>query len=183
MPYYTECDTNPQSDSAPSRPRFKTRFMNLEGGQARIKVTWQPQIEGNPGSHFYVQYKKQNDPQFIDSHEELNEDSIVIRGLDPDYMYDFRVVAVDGGRQTPSEVLQVYAHPITNHPDSQETRLEHSGWFIGMLLAVIFLILVCVVVCLVKRNRGGKYAVQEREERQGRRDPYDEGGFPEYTQP
>ena len=42
---------------------------------------------------------------------------------------------------------------------------------------------VCVIVCLIKRNRGGKYAVQEREERQGRRDPYDEGGFPEYTQP
>merc|ERR1712083_1158905 len=25
--------------------------------------------------------------------------------------------------------------------------------------------------------------VQESEERQGRRDPYDDGGFPEYTQP
>jgi len=61
--------------------------------------------------------------------------------------------------------------------------LEHARWFIGMLLAVIFLVLVCVVVCVIKRNRGGKYAVQEREERQGRRDPYDEGGFPEYTQP
>ena len=65
----------------------------------------------------------------------------------------------------------------------QVQSLENAQWFIGMLLAVIFLILVCVVVCVVKRNRGGKYAVQEREERQGRRDPYDEGGFPEYTQP
>lgn len=61
--------------------------------------------------------------------------------------------------------------------------MASSGWFIGMLLAVIFLILVCVIVCVIKRNRGGKYAVQEKEERQGRRDPYDEGGFPEYTQP
>ena len=181
MPYYTECDTNPQAPEAPDLPKFKYRVMNPEQGQSRIKVTWQPNINGNPGSHFYVQYKKQHEPQFISTKEELNEDSIVIRGLDPDYVYDFRVVAVDGSYEKPSEVLQVYAY--SKIPPTQRTKLEHSGWFIGMLLAVIFLILVCVVVCLVKRNRGGKYAVQEREERQGRRDPYDEGGFPEYTQP
>ena len=63
------------------------------------------------------------------------------------------------------------------------TFVHFLGWFIGMMLAVVFLILCCVVVCLIKRNRGGKYAVQESEERQGRRDPYDDGGFPEYTQP
>jgi hypothetical protein len=181
MPYYTECDTNPQELDPPDRPKFKYHVMDANEGQSRIKVTWQPQIEGNPGSHFYVQYKKEKEPQFISTKEELNEDSVVIRGLDPDYVYDFRVVAVDGGHETPSEVLQVYAYSTI--PPTHKTKLEHSGWFIGMLLAVIFLILVCVIVCLVKRNRGGKYAVQEREERQGRRDPYDEGGFPEYTQP
>ena len=50
------------------------------------------------------------DPQFLSSDEELNEDSIVVRGLDPDYTYDFRVVAVDGEHQTPSEVLPVYTY-------------------------------------------------------------------------
>ena len=58
-----------------------------------------------------------------------------------------------------------------------------SGWFIGMVVAVLLLVVVCVVVCFIKMNRGGKYPVQEKEERQGRRDQYDEGGFPEYTQP
>lgn len=128
--------------------------------------------------------RKNMDTQYLSSDEELNEDSIVIRGLDPDYTYDFRVVAVDGDHQTPSEVLPVYTYstlPASGAAGAQP--VAHSGWFIGMLLAVIFLILVCVIVCLIKRNRGGKYAVQEREERQGRRDPYDEGGFPEYTQP
>ncbi len=52
----------------------------------------------------------------------------------------------------------------------------------GMLLALVFLLGVCVVVCLVKRNRGGKYAVQEQEVARGR-PQYDEGGFTEYTQP
>lgn len=34
----------------------------------------------------------------------------------------------------------------------------------------------------MKRNRGGKYAVYEREIAHGRLD-YDEGGFREYSQP
>ena len=53
--------------------------------------------------------------------------------------------------------------------------------FTGMLLALLFLFGVCVVVCLIKRNRGGKYAVQEQENAHGRAD-YEDGGFMEYTQ-
>jgi len=143
MPYYTECDTNPQALVPPSRPKFKFAVMNPEGGLARIKVTWQPQIEGNPGSHFYVQYRKTHETQFLSSEEELNGDSIVIRGLDPDVEYDFRVVAVDGKLETPSEVLPVYTYstmPPTGAAGYQP--LAHSGWFIGMILAVLFLILV-----------------------------------------
>lgn len=150
-----------------------------------------PQIQGNPGSHFYVQYRKDMETQFLSSDEELNEDSIVVRGLEPDFTYDFRVVAVDGDQQTPSEILPVYTYSTMPQAASGGAAatgggdsVAHSGWFIGMLLAVLFLVVVCVVVCVVKRNRGGKYAVQEKEERQGRRDHhYDEGGFPEYTQP
>ena len=45
MPYYTECDTNRQAVIPPSRPKFKYVVMNPDSGYARIKVTWQPQIE------------------------------------------------------------------------------------------------------------------------------------------
>ena len=138
---------------------------------------------------FLLQYKKESEAQFLDSDEELNKDSIVIRGLDYEATYLFRVVAVDGKHTTPSEVESIYTYSKLPLPSDVSggsggvQSLENAQWFIGMLLAVIFLVLVCIVVCVIKRNRGGKYAVQEREERQGRRDPYDEGGFPEYTQP
>ena len=81
MPYYTECDTNRQAVIPPSRPKFKFNVLHSESGRyARIKVTWQPQIEGNPGSHFYVQYKKEMDTQYKSSEEELNQDSVVVGG-------------------------------------------------------------------------------------------------------
>ncbi len=53
--------------------------------------------------------------------------------------------------------------------------------FSGMILALLVLFGVCVVVCLIKRNRGGKYAVQEQEQVHGRNDYDDAGGFMEYT--
>jgi neuronal cell adhesion protein len=184
MPYYTECDTNHEATKPPSQPKFKYTVMNPDNGFARIKVTWQPQIEGNPGSHFYVQFKRTGDMQYLSSQEELNEDSIVMSGLDPDVTYDFRVVAVDGTFETPSEILEVFTYSTLPPSGAAGSRpMAHSGWFIGMILAVLFLVLVCVIVCLIKQNRGGKYSVQEREEQQGRRDPYDDGGFPEFTQP
>lgn len=59
MPYWTECDTNFEATEPPSKPKLKYTLMNADGkGKARIKITWQPNIEANPGSHFYVEYKK-----------------------------------------------------------------------------------------------------------------------------
>jgi len=51
------------------------------------------------------------------------------------------------------------------------------------MLAIAILLLVLIIVCVIKRNRGGKYAVHERELAAGRGDYPDEGGFHEYSQP
>lgn len=51
------------------------------------------------------------------------------------------------------------------------------------MLAIAFLLFVLIIVCVIKRNRGGKYAVHERELAAGRGDYPDEGGFHEYSQP
>lgn len=52
-----------------------------------------------------------------------------------------------------------------------------------MMLAIAFLLFVLIIVCVIKRNRGGKYAVHEREMAAGRGDYPEEGGFHEYSQP
>lgn len=75
--------------------------------------------------------------------------------------YDFAMIVTDG--------------PIIQPKENVAT----AGWFIGMLLAIIFLLLVLILVCIVKRNRGGKYAVHEREVAHGRHDYQDDAGFPE----
>jgi len=117
------------------------------------------------------------------SEQQLNENYVVVPGLAPNSIYEFSVVAVDGTFETASVIQEVHTYsslPVA--ADRGGVVLASSGWFIGMLLAVVFLLCICVVVCLVKRNRGGKYAVQEQEVAHGRPE-YDEGGFMEYSQP
>ncbi|ESO96246.1 hypothetical protein LOTGIDRAFT_174928 [Lottia gigantea] len=42
-----------------------------------------------------------------------------------------------------------------------------AGWFIGMMVAIAILLLILIIVCIVKRNRGDKYHVQEKERLRG----------------
>lgn len=70
---------------------------------------------------------------------------------------------------------------VISHPG--DNSIATAGWFIGMILALAFLILLLVLICIIKRNRGGKYDVHDREMANGRQDYPEEGGFHEYSQP
>lgn len=50
------------------------------------------------------------------------------------------------------------------------------------MCAIALIIVAVVLVCIVKRNRGGKYSVHEKEIAHGN-DDYDEPGFNEYNRP
>ena len=69
---------------------------------------------------------------------------------------------------------------VTRRPSE---NFATKTWFIGLMLILAFMLFILIVVCIIKRNRGGKYAVHEREAAHGRTDFSEEGGFPEYSQP
>ncbi|KAK7793446.1 hypothetical protein R5R35_010061 [Gryllus longicercus] len=179
--YFIEQRLRMVSASKPNVPKFKWHQLPIENGYASIKVTWLPNIE-TPGSHFFVKYRQKGETLYEETKMEITEDFIVVRGLKPGEIYEFQVVAVDGEYLTPSETEEVETHgdgPIIQPKENVAT----AGWFIGMMLAIAFLLLVLIIVCIIKRNRGGKYAVHEREAAHGRNDYPDEPGFHEYSQP
>lgn len=53
-----------------------------------------------------------------------------------------------------------------------------------MISAIALAIISAVMVCIIKRNRGGKYSIQHKEQRYGR-DPLDyrddSGGFNDFS--
>nr|XP_048271501.1 neuronal cell adhesion molecule isoform X37 [Myodes glareolus] len=68
---------------------------------------------------------------------------------------------------------------------SRQVDIATQGWFIGLMCAVALLILILLIVCFVRRNKGGKYPVKEKEDAHA--DPEiqpmkeDDGTFGEYS--
>lgn len=91
----------------PDVPDFRVSTLPASNGLANIRVTWLPHLDGRPGSHFFVKYRIRGEPIFISTEPEMNDDSIVLRGLLPGEMYEVRAVAVDGDHVAESESREV----------------------------------------------------------------------------
>ncbi|ROL44066.1 Neuronal cell adhesion molecule [Anabarilius grahami] len=50
---------------------------------------------------------------------------------------------------------------------SPQVDIATQGWFIGLMSAIALLILILLIVCFIKRNKGGKYPVKEKEDAHG----------------
>uniref|UniRef100_A0A8C2E4K6 Neural cell adhesion molecule L1 n=1 Tax=Cyprinus carpio TaxID=7962 RepID=A0A8C2E4K6_CYPCA len=57
-----------------------------------------------------------------------------------------------------------------------------ESWFIGLISALVLLLLVLLILCFIKRSKGGKYSVKEKEEGQidSEARPMNNEGFGEY---
>uniref|UniRef100_A0A8C1XH53 protein-tyrosine-phosphatase n=1 Tax=Cyprinus carpio TaxID=7962 RepID=A0A8C1XH53_CYPCA len=58
-----------------------------------------------------------------------------------------------------------------------------ESWFIGLISALVLLLLVLLILCFIKRSKGGKYSVKEKEEGQidSEARPMNNEGFGEYS--
>uniref|UniRef100_A0AAY4DJL9 Neural cell adhesion molecule L1 n=1 Tax=Denticeps clupeoides TaxID=299321 RepID=A0AAY4DJL9_9TELE len=45
-----------------------------------------------------------------------------------------------------------------------ETNIAMQGWFIGLMCAIALLVLILLIVCFIKRSRGGKYPVRDKKD-------------------
>ncbi|XP_068572896.1 neuronal cell adhesion molecule a isoform X3 [Cebidichthys violaceus] len=131
----------------------------------------------------YVEYIVENSKE--DWKKELVNGSHwhMIKGLKPGTSYKVRVVARDPADPTVHSTDEVLvAVPAV---PSRQVDIATQGWFIGLMCAIALLILVLLIVCFIKRNKGGKYPVKEKED--AHQDPEiqpmkeDDGTFGEYS--
>uniref|UniRef100_A0AAY4BJ33 Neural cell adhesion molecule L1 n=1 Tax=Denticeps clupeoides TaxID=299321 RepID=A0AAY4BJ33_9TELE len=86
----------------------------------------------------------------------------VIEGLRPGSVYTIRLQVSHwlDNSYIVEEVIQ------TSGQGESHGGASSKGWFIGVLCAVAVLTLLALIACFVIRNKGGKYSVKEKEERQ-----------------
>uniref|UniRef100_UPI00398E645B neuronal cell adhesion molecule a isoform X3 n=1 Tax=Pristiophorus japonicus TaxID=55135 RepID=UPI00398E645B len=103
----------------------------------------------------------------------------VLKNLSPGTIYRVRVIA--GQLQSTDERFETRPPAMA----SRQVDIATQGWFIGLMCAIALLILILLIVCFIKRNKGGKYPVKEKEDAHA--DPEiqpmkeDDGAFGEYS--
>ncbi|XP_050933598.1 neuronal cell adhesion molecule a isoform X3 [Lates calcarifer] len=168
----------PFHKAPPVGPAFGT--VNTSVSEDSAVISWE-----YFGHHknVYVEYIVENSKD--DWKKELvnSSHSHMLKGLKPGTSYKVRVVARDPAdptvHSTDEVVVTVPAVP------SRQVDIATQGWFIGLMCAIALLILVLLIVCFIKRNKGGKYPVKEKED--AHQDPEiqpmkeDDGTFGEYS--
>uniref|UniRef100_A0A672IHP9 L1 cell adhesion molecule, paralog a n=1 Tax=Salarias fasciatus TaxID=181472 RepID=A0A672IHP9_SALFA len=52
----------------------------------------------------------------------------------------------------------------TNGTGSVQPSFATQGWFIGVVSAIVLLLLILLILCFIKRSKGGKYSVKDKED-------------------
>ncbi|XP_062238711.1 neuronal cell adhesion molecule a isoform X1 [Platichthys flesus] len=113
-----------------------------------------------------------------------NETTITLSSLNSSMLYKFYLSAKTIKGSGPFITEEAFTVMDTAVP-SRQVDIATQGWFIGLMCAIALLILVLLIVCFIKRNKGGKYPVKEKED--AHQDPEiqpmkeDDGTFGEYS--
>ncbi|XP_072509134.1 neuronal cell adhesion molecule isoform X1 [Notamacropus eugenii] len=155
-------------------------------------------LEWNPPSHpngiltaYTLKFQPINSTHelgpLVDLKIAANMTSLVLRNLSYNTRYKFyfyaQTSAGSGSQITEEAVTTVDEGKMAMA--SRQVDIATQGWFIGLMCAVALLILILLIVCFIRRNKGGKYPVKEKEDAHA--DPEiqpmkeDDGTFGEYS--
>uniref|UniRef100_A0A8C3PTZ3 Neurofascin n=1 Tax=Calidris pygmaea TaxID=425635 RepID=A0A8C3PTZ3_9CHAR len=86
--------------------------------------------------------------------------SVQLADLTPGMMYKLWVFPIWSSPSEHSYITFTTSSAYTkNHVD-----IATQGWFIGLMCAIALLVLILLIVCFIKRSRGGKYPVRDNKD-------------------
>ncbi|XP_058047809.1 neuronal cell adhesion molecule isoform X15 [Ahaetulla prasina] len=173
-------------EGVPSAPSFlKITNQNLDS----LILEWGPPSHPNGVLLGYtLKFQPINSTHELRHLEEINipanETSLILSNLNYSTRYKFYFYAqtsVGSGSQITEEAVII----MNEAKASRQVDIATQGWFIGLMCAVALLILILLIICFIRRNKGGKYPVKEKEDAHG--DPEiqpmkeDDGTLGEYS--
>ncbi|XP_062990083.1 neuronal cell adhesion molecule isoform X14 [Elgaria multicarinata webbii] len=185
----TPDETFKTPEGVPSAPSFlKITNTNLDS----LALEWGPPSHPNGVLVGYtLKFQPINSTHELGRVEEIdipaNETNLILRNLNYSTRYKFYFYAqtsVGSGSQITEEAVTIMDEGKMAKA-SRQVDIATQGWFIGLMCAVALLILILLIVCFIRRNKGGKYPVKEKEDAHG--DPEiqpmkeDDGTLGEYS--
>ncbi|KAJ6654514.1 hypothetical protein lerEdw1_006821 [Lerista edwardsae] len=149
------------------RESVNLSFVNIslsETGENFTTIIWsQPPNQRDVEFAVHVMSKTDKEPWHVVGKASSSQGSYSIPDLQPGKRYLVRLVKVHrtGDNQTIWETDVETENVATASPN-----FAKEGWFIGFVSAIVLLILVLVLLCFIKRSKGGKYSVKDKEDTQ-----------------
>uniref|UniRef100_A0A3Q2XHJ9 Neural cell adhesion molecule L1.1-like n=1 Tax=Hippocampus comes TaxID=109280 RepID=A0A3Q2XHJ9_HIPCM len=125
-----------------------------------FNLSWVPgERERNHG--FHIDFLKKTGGQWEESEiVNTSQGFYSLTGLQPGTEYHLVVMH---GNSTQWESASWTLGP---GPSEVSGGFATQGWLIGLISAIVLLILILIILCLVKRRKGGKYAVKDKEDKE-----------------
>lgn len=168
-------------------PPLPPTLHNVEIGDTHINVTWKPGdtvdgVDTPPGREFQFKYRRADGTDWtIVNGTALGEPgtprrfSATLGGLEPGVNYEIRAVSLHKG-------VPMESSPQYHTTSGGKLSSSSTGWLIALVVMCALLLIILCITCLIVRSRGAKYAVYEKEKKQGRDSmSKNEKAFGEYT--
>ncbi|XP_077071182.1 neuronal cell adhesion molecule isoform X11 [Siphateles boraxobius] len=136
-----------------------------------LTLEWAPPHERNGRLTGYtLRYQTVNSSHDLGLLDEMdlpsNQSSVTLHNLHHStrYKFYFSAKTQQGSGPALTEEAVTILHRAMVSP---QVDIATQGWFIGLMSAIALLILILLIVCFIKRNKGGKYPVKEKEDAHG----------------
>ncbi|XP_051517191.1 neural cell adhesion molecule L1.1-like [Myxocyprinus asiaticus] len=134
--------------------------INITTGETSVNLSWVPGVR-HRNVPFNFRYLKKSGGGAWEESEQVNSTQAFyqLQGLYPGTCYHLQILT---GNTSHDWDFQTKGPELAELPSGFATQ----SWFIGLISAVVLLLLVLLILCFIKRSKGGKYSVKDKEEGQ-----------------
>ncbi|NXG79065.1 NFASC protein, partial [Baryphthengus martii] len=166
LPAATAASTAPATERAPAattKQELATNGSSIWDIRAMANsnwanITWSHNYSA--GTDFVVKYITSNNTEKSIPVKAQTPSSVQLADLTPGMMYKLWVFPMWSSPSEHSYITFTTSSAYTkNHVD-----IATQGWFIGLMCAIALLVLILLIVCFIKRSRGGKYPVRDNKD-------------------
>ncbi|KAM7402785.1 hypothetical protein PAMP_017996 [Pampus punctatissimus] len=131
--------------------------LTVEPNSNYANVSWRHDFP--PGSsEFVLEYILDSD-KMVKIEKVTQEPPFTVRDLIAGAKYHLRVYSQEiNGVSSKSVTFKTKAAYM------DQVDIATQGWFIGLMCAIALIILILLIVCFIKRSRGGKYPVRDKKD-------------------
>ncbi|XP_070766445.1 neural cell adhesion molecule L1.2 [Enoplosus armatus] len=133
--------------------------ISLSVGENSVNLSWVTKKRHRNVS-FQIQYLNKNDGSKWKKTEMVNSSlsAYQLQGLTPGSHYHLRFIHSNATFWETD--IETEGTGVMEVQQSFATQ----GWFIGLVSAIVLLLLILLILCFIKRSKGGKYSVKDKEE-------------------